>query len=335
MKKIFALILFAIAAIVTVTPCSGESTQNDNAAQPDTTIDVIGWFCNRDSVAYWIQESDWKFHNGDTTMTAGVSTKVMITVEDSTSTGYKMKYTFLDVRGDSLADSELGNFQNKIVEMLGRKIIGTTISFETDECGRIVKYNNLGQIKKQANSLFKEAVKEMEKQPWVKELKEMGLDLKDYTKEIDSETLMDGYLEDLKLLFVCHGNVYDLGESTEIEEATDTQYGNVTFRSGMLDEDGCYTIETDVVTTIPQADIKAIVSGIVDNSNNPEIKQDFDNNFDAAVNVDCWIGSYLKLGFLPNGWPYMVLQQDTTMIGDSGKMKQKYIYLDSYSFYNY
>lgn len=335
MKKLLVIILFAVLMADAVIPCSGAVQQNDNVAPQDTTLDVIGWFCKRDTVTYWIQESDWKLNNGDTIQTAGVSTKVMVTVADSTETGYKMDYTFLDVRGDSLADSELGDFQNKIVTLLGKKIIGTTISFETNEYGQIVKFDNLGKIKKQAKTLFKEAVKEMDKLPWVKGLKEMGFDLTAYTKGIDSDLLVEGYIEELKLLFMCHGNVYDLGETTEKEDATETQYANETYSCVKIDDDKCYSILTDVVSTIPQSDLKAMVLGIVDNINDPDIKNNFNSNFDTAVNVDCTVDSYFKIAFLPNGWPYEVVKQETTMIGENGKVKQKYIYLDSYSFYNY
>lgn len=335
MKKLLALILFAVLLACAVTPCTGATQQNDNTIPQDSTLDVIGWFCNRDTVVYWIQESDWKLNNGDTIKTAGVSTQVMIAVTDSTATGYKMNYTFLDVRGDSLADSELGNFQNKIVTLLGKKIIGTTISFETNEYGKIEKINNLGKIKKQAKTLFKEAVKEMEKAPWVKWLKDMGLDLTEYTKGVDTDLLVEVYIEELKLLFMCHGGVYNLGETTEKEEATETQYANETYSSVTIDDDKCYSILSDVVSTIPQSDIKAMVAGVVDNLNDSEVKDNFNAHFDKAVNVDCTVDSYFKIAFLPNGWPYEVVKQETTMIGENGKVKQKYIYLDTYSFYNY
>lgn len=335
MKQLLALILFAVILAGGATPLAGAAQQNDSAIPQDSTLDVIGWFCNRDTVTYWIQESDWKLNKGDTIQTAGVSTNVMITVADSTATGYKMNYTFLDVRGDSLANSELADFQNKIVALLGKKIVGTTISFETDEFGKIVKIDNLGKIKKQAKTLFKDAIKEMEKLPWVKEVKDMGFDLTDYTKNVDSDLLLEGYIEELKLLFMCYGGVYNLGESTEQEEATETQYANETYSSVTIDDDKCYSIVTDVVSIIPQADVKAVVAGVVDSINDPEVKNDFDSNFDAEVNEDCTFDSFLKLSFLPNGWPTEVVKQETTMIGANGKVKQKCIYLDTYSFGNY
>ncbi len=335
MKKLLALILSAVLAVCCVTPCNGATQQDDNTISRDNRLDVIGWFCKRDTAVYWIEESNWKFNNGDTVQTAGISTKVMITVTDSTATGYNMDYTFLDVRGDSITNSELGNLQNRLVTLLGKKIIGTTIRFETDEYGQIVKFNNLAKIKKQAKTLFKDAFKEIERLPWTKELKSMGFNLADYTKNIDSDLLVDGYLEELKLLFMYHGKAYSLGETTEKEEETETQYANETYRNITIDDDRCYSITTDVVSTIPQSDIKAMVSGIVDNIDNADVKNNFNANFDAAVNVDCTIDSYLKIAFLPNGWPYEAVKQENTTIGKNGKAKQKYIYIESYSFYNY
>lgn len=335
MKKLLALILFAVLIVCAVTPCTGATQQNDNVVPQDSTLSVIGWFCERDTVVYWIKESAWKLNNGDTIKTAGVSTQVMITVTDSTATGYKMNYTFLDVRGDSLAESELGNLQNKIVTLLGKKIIGTTISFETNECGKIEKINNLGKIKKQAKALFKEAVKEMEKAHWAKGLKNLGIDLTEYTKGIDTDLLVEGYIEELKMLFMCHGGVYDLGETTETEEATETQYANESYCSVTIDDDKCYSILFDVVSTIPQSDIKAMLSGVVDNLNASKVKDNFNAHFDTDVNEDCNFESYFKIAFFPNGWPYEVVKQETTMIGENSKVKQKYIYLDTYSFYNY
>ena len=333
-KLIVALISVFFIAGVMVPRASGVSVADDSVPQ-DTALNVIAWFSKRDTVVYWIQESEWKIQPGDTVKRSGVSTQVMVTVIDSTAAGYKMDYTFMDVRGDSLADPELGGLQNRLVEYLGRKIVGTTIRFETDEYGEITKFDNLGQIKKQAKSLFRDAIKEMEKEPWVKELKGLGFNLRDYTKHVDADQLVEGYLEEIKLLFMCHGNVYEPGESTVHEDETDSQYANDTYTSATIDDDGCYHIMANVESKVPQADVKALVMGVVDEIDDEDLKANFDANFDAQVDTDCAVNSYLQIDFLPNGWPYEVVKQEATMIGGRGKVEQKRIYLDSYSFYNY
>ena len=301
----------------------------------DSMLNVVGYFCNRDTVVYWIQDSEWKIQPADTIQQMGVSTKVMITVADSTSSGFKMNYTFLDFRSDSIPESDLSNFQSKLVAQIGKKIIGTTIRFETDEFGTVKRFNNLGEIKKQAKSIFKDAIKEMDKLPWVSGLKDMGFDLSKYMKNIDTDQLVEGYIEEIKLLFRCHGYQYKLGESIEHEDASETQYANETYNSVWIDDDGCYHLRFDIVNIIPQEDLKALVSGIVEDLSSDTIAESFNSEFNKQVTKDCTSESYLSIDYTPYGWPTSVITQESTMIGNAGKLKQKYIYFDSYSICNH
>lgn len=261
--------------------------------------------------------------------------KVRVNVIDSTAEGYKMDYTFLEFPAAVLSDSAsaVEKFQNEIVTKLGNKIVGTTVHFETDEYGSITKYNNLGQIKKQAKSLFKEAIKGFSKIPEIQELKKIGFDVADYAKNIDTDKLVDGYLEELNLLFMNNGQAMAIGEFTEHEDATDTSFENTTYSSAFVDEDdGAYHIVIDVTNILPRNELKTMVGGIVEAFTNDSIKEDFNENFDAQVNVDGTYEDYLKTDYLVNGWPYSVVRQKATMIGNHGKVKQTVITLDSYYF---
>lgn len=312
------------------TPSAPETT-----ASPDSIINVIAWFNKHDTVTYRVNESSWKLTGTDTVLTASYSMIARINVVDSTANGYKMDYTFLDFPTDALPDSAsaIDRFQNQITDKLARKIVGTTVHFETDEYGRITKYNNLGQIKKQAKSLFKEALNEFSKLPEIQGLKEMGFDVKDYAKNVDTDKLVDGYLEELNMLFMYHGLSMQPGENTEHEDATDTQYENTTYTSATVDaDDGSYGIVQDVTSILPRNELKEIVGGIVESFSNDSITDSFNENFDAQVDVDCTYEDYLKIDYLVNGWPYSVVRQKATMIGNRGKVKQTVISIDSYSF---
>lgn len=312
------------------TPSAPETT-----ASPDSIINVIAWFNKHDTVTYRVNESSWKLTGTDTVLTASYSMIARINVVDSTANGYKMDYTFLDFPTDALPDSAsaIDRFQNQITDKLARKIVGTTVHFETDEYGRITKYNNLGQIKKQARSLFKEALNEFSKLPEIQELKKMGFDVKGYSKNVDTDKLVDGYLEELNMLFMYHGLSMQPGENTEHEDATDTQYENTTYTSATVDaDDGSYGIVQDVTSILPRNELKEIVGGIVESFSNDSITDSFNENFDAQVDVDCTYEDYLKIDYLVNGWPYSVVRQKATMIGNRGKVKQTVISIDSYSF---
>lgn len=45
----------------------------------------------------------------------------------------------------------------------------------------------------------------------------------DLTKKIDTDQLVDGYLEELNMLFNYHGNALRIGEFSANNEATDTE----------------------------------------------------------------------------------------------------------------
>lgn len=252
----------------------------ETAASPDSTINVIAWFNKHDTVTYRVNESAWKLTGTDTVLTAPYSMIARINVVDSTANGYEMDYTFLDFPTDALPDSAsaIDRFQNQITDKLARKIVGTTVHFETDEYGRITRYKNLGQIKKQAKSLFKEALNEFSKLPEIQELKKMGFDVKGYSKNVDTDKLVDGYLEELNMLFMYHGLSMQPGENTEHEDATETQYENTTYTSATVDAGDCsYSIVQDVTSIFPRNELKEIVGGIVESFSNDSITQWFGN----------------------------------------------------------
>lgn len=335
MKRIIICLLFIQAMAISIAMHGQTPAVSEITAPQDSTIDVIAWFNKNDTVTYRVNEYSWKLNDTDTVLTASYSMIARINVVDSTAKGYKMDYTFLDFPTDTLpaTASAIDISQNQITDKLSRKIVGTTVHFETDEYGRITGYNNLGQIKKQARSLFKEALNEYSKIPEIQGLKEMGFNVKDYAKNVDTDKLVDGYLEELNMLFMCHGLSMQPGEQTEHEDATDTQYENNTYTSASIDDDdGSYCIVYDVTNILPRSELKEMVGGIVDLFSNDSITNSFNENFDAQVNVDCTYEDYVRINYLPNGWPYSVVRQKATMIGTRGRVKQTVISLDSYSF---
>lgn len=338
MKKILFLfpLLMLVAGVMASRP-EVAVVQEETTAEPDSTVAVIGYFCKNDTLDYWINESSWKFRDEDTIKTAGVAQKVRIVVTDSTAKGYKMEYTFLECLGDSSIESRLGAFQNKIVERLGQKVMGTTIKFETDEYGEITKFSNLSQIKKQAKSLYKECMKELVELEDIKGLKEMGLDLKELIdKNVDTNELVEGYVEELKLLLLCHGSIYKIGEQTTHEDATVEQYENDTYTVVSLDTmDYTYHISTDVVSKVPQSVVKSIVSELAGMFTPEEARDSINKEIDAALSEDATVDSYYGIDYMSQGWPYRVVKQTSSVMGNAGKLEQTYIWLDFYSLGNW
>lgn len=192
MRKIFLLLLGSVFMSYAMSLNAQTNSQRESdSVDQDSTVDVVAYFSKNDTAIYWITQSSWRLSPTDSVETASVSTKVRLTVVDSTSTSYKMNYTVLEVRGDSTLYSSSDIYQttlSRLVEKMSKRIVGTTIVFETDELGEITKFNNLGQIKHQAKSLFQDVMNDLLKMPEIVELKkEYNIDFKGLVKNVDSD----------------------------------------------------------------------------------------------------------------------------------------------------
>ena len=87
------------------------------------------------SMAEIESEERWKWTQ--LAKTLDVSTQVRLVVNDSTSKGYKMSYTFLDVKADSVGDNFRDKMMTMVAERTAKSVIGTTIILLSSLAGRI------------------------------------------------------------------------------------------------------------------------------------------------------------------------------------------------------
>ena len=297
--------------------------------ESDSTVAVIAWFDKRDTMVYWINEGSWTVKDGDTTKISGVSTKVMLTVTDSTKKGYGIEYKFLEFRNDSLENSPLGDFQNRLVARLSDKIAGTTIRFRTDEYGRVKKYENLKEIKKQAKELFDSACEEMMRLPVMDSLKSIGVDLDAILKGVDIDPIVDGYTEEIEALFNCHGNEYKVGDYEEHTDETKKAYASDCHMSVGFDPETMeYEISSSVDTRIPAKDLKDMMGALVEMVSDKALQEDFDKEYDNQVKEDAVVGTWNYWHYFADGWPSEVISQTAIRLMGHSRLKQKQIVWD-------
>ena len=316
---------------------NNSDTLEVDTAGEDSVVNVVAYFCKGDTCEYWIYENEWKVDGKDTVKTLGVSTQVRLVVNDSTSKGYKMSYTFLDVKADSVGVMAM------LTERTAKSVIGTTINFETDEYGCITKITNLSQIKKQAKALFKASMKDIASMPIMQEMKKAtGLDFMKIGSQANIDEVVEGYLEELKLLFAYHGSQYVVGEHHEHEDATKDSNANDTYINASLEKNGNYTISCEVVNVIPKETVKEVMGGLMgaiteglkgkkteDGKDHDGDIKDLDDEFkkeiDKAAAQDAQTSEYLSVTCFDDGWPSSVLKQNKTVIAGRGKVTQKLI----------
>lgn len=327
------LILFAsFTTLPYYNPAEAASTEEENSALP-----IIAWFNERDTMTYWISESNWKFEGTDTVKTLGANTKVMITVTDSTKDGYQMEYKFLKFSTDTDAESKMQDFMQETIQRLQDEIVGTTIRFRTDEMGKIIQYDNLEEVEKQAKRVFDGIIQESS---WMDKLNSTGIKADELFRNIDPGKLVQSYTEELEMLFQYHGYQFPLKETTLHEEATDTKYESDTYISATIDPEDYeyYEIIIEINNYIPRKDLKQLLGGMVDMLMDEEdataVKEDMNTGFDEQVTEDAVSKEILHMRYFPDGWPEEVISQQKIIIGNKGKMTQKYITWDERSVNN-
>lgn len=331
MKKLLTLIIVCLFCCMA---SYGQTTASQEEEKKDSMINIVGYFCKNDTLTYWIHEGEWKVAEGDTTRTNNVSTKVMITVTDSTKNGYAMEYTFLDFKY-SPDSTELSGITGGLISKIGDKIKGTVIKFHTDEVGHITKYDNLKEIKKQAKQLYKEGLKEI---PFIDSLKTIGIDIKAITKMVDTERLVDGYTEELELLLKWHGNGFPVGENKNHEDATADAYASDTYTYVSVDEEtGDYSFSYDINQYIPAEDVKELIGAVYETFAKEEMPDSLEQGFDEFVKGPLTYTTSYSADYFWNGWPKKVISQTESVFTGvgRGKLKQTLIEWDSVSTGNY
>ena len=152
--------------------------------------------------------------------------------------------------------------------------------------------------------------------------------------------MIDGYVEELQMLFQCHGNQYPIGEFTEHQDATETEYACDTYMAvGMDPETYEYDLRIDVDNYIPKEDLKSLVGNLadllLDKDAAQEAKKELATEFDQQVQGDAVYSSYLYAKYFPDGWPEDIVYQEKTLLEGQGKLTQKYITWDYRSVGNF
>ena len=332
--RLWAICLILFASFTALPYCN--QAKAATTEEEDSALPIVAWFNERDTMTYWISESNWKFEGTDTVKTLGANTKVMITVTDSTKEGYQMEYKFLKFSTDTDAESKMQDFMQETIQRLQDEIVGTTIRFRTDELGKIIQYDNLEEVEKQAKRVFDGIIQESS---WMDKLNSTGIKADELFRNIDPSKLVQSYTEELEMLFQYHGYQFPLKETTLHEEATDTKYESDTYLSATIDPESYeYDIIIEINNYIPRKDIKQLLGGFVDMLMDKEdattVKEDMDTGFDEQVTEDAVSKEFLHIKYFPDGWPQEVISQQKIIIGNKGKMTQKYITWDERSVRN-
>ena len=333
-KRLLPLLAMAYAAIAATFHCSAASQTADTVATSAPDINVIAWFCQRDSAVYEIVDSEWTIEDSDTTLTAGSTSTVLINVINSTSNGFKLKFQYLDTQVDTLAAGN--DFKTRLADKFTRRLIGTSFDFETDEVGTITGFTNLPDIKKTAKEMVKDIRNEVKAMPEYKAFKNFGFNLEDLLANFDTDMMVESLLNDVKTIFTLLGNSYPQGETTIYQDSPILDEKIPTVQYGQINDDGCYTLTFDTESPIPDDLLMQLLGGMLHRMKDKSLKEDLSTNIGEALekmqDSNPFINRYAGYYVLPNGWPLEILIKTTISAGNVLHIQQKNIEIIDYSF---
>lgn len=318
---IFFLLSFIVLTVSGNAMFSGRETVSGNAVadeeNPDSMVNITAYFCKNDTFVYWINSSNFTIEKHDTTKTFGVTMKVMLTVRDSTKKKYNMAYKFLEFESDTLADSTRLAFQQRLVSLIGSRLVGTEIRFRTDEFGHITDYENLGELKKQAKQLYAEVIGGLFNVDASK-----GFKPEKFMRHTDADELIKGYTEELEALFMLHGKAFTLGEYEDHIPESDHEYASDTYNYASVDSTkGECEVIVEIRSYIPPSGIKAMLEGLMENLSGEKLPEQGAKAIDS-LKEPLVSSEYYRLVFDGySGWPLAVLREKSTGYEKMGRGK--------------
>lgn len=229
MKKlvllIFAMALMASSSVSRAVDISEELTL------ADSTLCVSALFSDNDSADYWIYDDSWLIDGSDTIMLGHQGIKLRWQVADSTSRGYDIGCTIVDV------DTTMaGSIVNRIANQVLLQLKGSSIDIRTDTLGQLVDISHLNEFGDFMYRKTKESVKSFKKTP---EWKKASKDFFDWQLLAFGlyENLINEYMLDIAYMLTCNGKEFDYGKSISHIEATKYDFGKKVTHEVSFDED--------------------------------------------------------------------------------------------------
>ena len=305
-------------------------------SQEDSVINVIAYFCKGDTMKYTYTDAVYKIHEKDTTTASFYTRDCQVVVTDSTSKGYKMEFTPLDIKLGE--DSTSVTFETKMNIAILKAFSNIKIKFHTDEFGTIEAIDNWREVRDLLLKGVKLAFDEFYKD-------NAGIDSFMPRKRIESllalklnkESSVRECIEELPLLFDCHGKQFKLGSTTTSDTTSSLYPSQIKMLATYMDDEegteGDYQISCSSTTAIPPKDTAELTAAIFQNLFSGELAEKGESFIKDSLatylkNDTMKVELLEKYYLFNNGWPASMLNMKS-----SGTSFQKKIECKSIEWY--
>lgn len=297
--------------------------------QEDSVINVVAYFCKGDTMKYAYTNVVGSIAGNDTTTTGGYTRNSMLVVTDSTSKGYKIEFTPMEV---SLADSVVGqNFDSQLQMAVQQSLANIKIKFHTDEFGSIKGIDNWREVKALYLKGVKKAIDDLyKKTPEVESLIPRARFESILSAAMEKEEDVRNSIDELEMLFSCHGNQFKVGCDSTVDESNGYPVrakiaaAYATSENENLESYDDYTITTMSTVSMPPKEtgelVGNIMQGVFSGETAEQAKAFMKDSLSAYIKDSLVVENIERFDIFGNGWPAYV-----TTIQTSGFAQKKKI----------
>lgn len=292
-----------------------QTLQNDG---PDSTIQVVAYFCKGDSMVYNYNTRKWKVSQGDTTVSHAFSEKFLLVVEDSTADGYKIAYTPLDYTFP--VDSQ--GSKRILFEALWSVTKNLRPVFLTDEFGEIKHLSNWCEIRDGIRKGIGLAFDSIY-------MREPGLDSVMPRKRLSSIVLLkysneEGVIsayEEMGMLFGLHGNELTIGvadsqDSTAYAARTRLLAGYEPADDSDAHFEGNYMLQVSTVTTLSNDEAQDLLGSVFNMLLTDSVAGKVNAVLADSIAGSLVIRDLIDFHYFYNGWPRLMRKQRVAELMD-------------------
>ncbi len=327
-------ILLSLCVLIGYTLSTYAQATHLEESQEDSVINVIAYFCKGDTMKYTYTDAVYKITQKDTITSSYYTRNCMIVVTDSTAKGYKMEMTPLELR---LADDSTANsLETKMNVAILQGFDNVKIKFHTDEYGAIEAIDNWREVRDLCLRGLKLALDTMYQQtPDIDSVMPRKRFEGLIRLSLNNETNVRKCIEELPLLFDCHGNQFKIG-STFATDSTSTIFPTKTHAFvGYVKEDeegldGDYEISSSSITSVPPKEFAELTGNVLANLFTGEMADQIDalakDSLPKYMNNDSLKVEVLENYYIfANGWPANMQYQKSSGFSMQKKVEYKSI----------
>lgn len=181
----------------------------------DSTVQVIGYWDNKEKQTYLVTTEKYKIKNSDTTSTERMTYEVDITIKDSTAKSYTIEWSYKNFNI---------NTDNKFTKKLASISQNMNVIIKTDEMGAFTEVVNWKEVRDYIKTTTDILKKEFKDIPKIDEIVNQVIGLFSTKEAIESAAI-----KDIQQFYTYHGGKYKLGEEITAQMKFSNLYGGQPF----------------------------------------------------------------------------------------------------------